>query len=74
MFEENYPYQMGQLSKTKNMFPNFFITEEHLKFFYKYGFMVIKGMYSPEQIKTAQLGAEFLLNEYSWSYDGGAEG
>ena len=39
--------------KTSN-FPNQIITEKHLSFFYKYGFMIIRGLHTKEQIKEAR--------------------
>ena len=38
-------------------FPNTLITEKHLRFFYKYGFMIIRGLHTEEQIQEARKGA-----------------
>ena len=47
------------------------ISQKHLQFFYKYGFMLIKGVHTKEQTKKAKEGAEFLLNEHKTALDGG---
>ena len=35
-------------------FPNNLITEKHIQFFHKYGFMVIRGLHTEEQTKKAR--------------------
>lgn len=55
----------------KNVFPTKHITEKHLKFFHKYGFMVIKGLHSKEQTQMALKGADSLLGNSKEAVDGG---
>lgn len=52
-------------------FPNKHITEKHIQFFHKYGFMIVKGLHSEEQTKKAREGAEYLLENCKGALDGG---
>ena len=51
------------MKEDSEVFPTKLITEKHLKFYYKYGFMVIKGMYSEQQIKSAYEGAQKAIED-----------
>ena len=40
------------------------LTEEHLVFFNKYGFLLIRGLHTEEEIKTAHTGAQEMLQQH----------
>ena len=43
--------------------PSKLITKEHLKFYYKYGFMVIKGVYPKKLVNEAIEGGHEAIKE-----------
>lgn len=47
--------------KSECNFPNEIITEKHLQFFYKYGFMMIRGLHNQEMIKNAFEAANSVI-------------
>lgn len=61
-------------SNKTDSFPNSVITDKHLRFFHKYGFMIIRGLHTEEQTKKAKEGADYLIQQYKETYDGGKKG
>ena len=57
--------------KAEKNLPNQYLTEKHLAFWYKYGFILVKGLHSQEQIDIARDGANHLINEHTQAKDGG---
>jgi hypothetical protein len=47
------------------------LTEEHLAFFYKYGFVLARGLTTPAQVKTGLAGAQKLIKGHQKAKDAG---
>jgi hypothetical protein len=47
------------------------LTEEHLAFFYKYGFVLVRGLTTPAQVKKGLAGAQKLIKGHQKAKDAG---
>jgi hypothetical protein len=59
------------LGSNLSSLPNQYLTEEHLRFFHKYGFVVVKGLHTEEMTEEAKQGASYLISMEEKAIDWG---